>query len=111
MFGKMGQMGQMMKQVKALQEKVEAAQKEIEAHEIEGNAGAGMVKAIINGKMEVKDIQIDDSLINADEKDILQDLIIAAINDAKNKMDTYREEKMSTITGGMGLPAGMNLPF
>ena len=106
-----GNPNQMMKQVQQLQKAMEAKQKEIQAHELEGSAGGNMVKIKVTGAMEVKDIQIDKSLIDVEELDVLQDLIVAAFNDAKTKVDDYSASEMSALTGGAQLPGGMKFPF
>ncbi|WP_460448115.1 YbaB/EbfC family nucleoid-associated protein [Alsobacter sp. SYSU BS001988] len=99
----------MMKKVQEMQSKMTALQDELEALEVEGAAGGGMVKATMTAKGQVKSVSIDDSLLNADEKDILEDLIIAAMNDARGKADRAAQEKMSSITAGLPIPPGMKL--
>ena len=107
----MTNLSQIMKQAKAMQEKMQEAQKKIEESEVEGASGGGAVKVIINGKYLVKKIQIDPSLINKDEKEVLEDLIIAAINDANKKVSENMSQQLGSLSGGMGLPPGMKLPF
>ncbi|WP_406856203.1 YbaB/EbfC family nucleoid-associated protein [Alsobacter sp. KACC 23698] len=99
----------MMKKVQEMQSKMTALQDELETLEVEGAAGGGMVKATMTAKGQVKSVSIDDSLLNADEKDILEDLIIAAMNDARGKADRAAQEKMSSITAGLPIPPGMKL--
>ncbi len=105
-----GDMMGMMKQAKQMQAKMEEMQTSLEDMDVVGTAGAGMVSVTLSGKGEMRKVSIDRSLIKADEAEILEDLIVAAHNDAKTKMEAAVQEKMSEITGGMGLPAGMN-PF
>ena len=102
--------GNMMKQAMALQANMKKAQEEIAALEVEGQAGAGMVKVIMTGRHDVKRVSIDPSLMG-DDKDMLEDLIAAAINDAVRRVETVTQEKMGGLTSGFGLPPGMKLPF
>jgi nucleoid-associated protein EbfC len=101
----------MMKQAKQLQEKMQQMQDEVAAMEIAGAAGGGLVKVVTNGKSELKTITIDPSLLKPDEAEILEDLIVAAINDARQKAEARLAEKMQEMTGGLQLPPGMKLPF
>ncbi len=101
----------MMKQAQQMQQKIQDMQEEIQAKEFEGSAGGGMVNITINGKGIMRKIALDDSLIDKDEKEILEDLIIAAFNEAKKKADDATADAMSDATSGMNLPAGMKLPF
>lgn len=101
----------MMKKAQEMQKKMQEMQDNLVNISEEGTAGAGMVTVIINGKNEVKKINISDELMNVSEKDILEDLLIAALNDAKRKIDTKAATEMEKITGGLGLPGGMKLPF
>lgn len=101
----------MMKQAQQMQQNVADAQARIEAHEFNGAAGSGMVKVRINGKNRLLGVQIDASLMKADEKDMLEDLLIAAFNDARDQVDTMQSDEMNKITGGLNLPPGMKLPF
>ena len=103
--------GNMMKQAQQLQKKMAEAQEKLNDLEVEGTSGGGLVKITATAKGIFKRISIDDSLINIDEKEILEDLIIAAINDAKEKGDTLAQEEMKSLTGGLPLPPGMKLPF
>ena len=105
----MNNIGQMMKQAQKLQEKMQKAQQEIEAHTEEGQSGGGMVTVLMNGKNEIQKLHIDPSLVDPNDTEVLEDLITAAFNDAKQKMDAYSAEQMSSISGG--LPGGMKLPF
>ncbi len=103
--------GNMMKQAQQLQKKMAEAQNKLDEIEVEGTSGGGLVKIIATAKGNFKSILIDDSLIKVDEKEILEDLIIAAINDAKHKGEAAAQEEMKSLTGGLPLPPGMKLPF
>ncbi len=103
MFNK-GGMGNMMKQVQQMQAKMEKVQAELEQMEIEGASGGGMVKVIVNGKSEVRSITIDPSVVEKEEVDMLQDMIMAAINNAHQKAQEIQSEKMSAVTGGLNIP-------
>ena len=105
-----GGMGNLMKQAQKMQEQLQKAQAEIANAEVNGESGAGLVKIVMNGRHDVKKVEIDDSLMQED-KEILEDLIAAAINDAVRKVESQSQEKMSKITGGMGMPPGFNMPF
>lgn len=107
----MNNMSQIMKQAKAMQEKMAEMQKKIEETEIEGSSGGGAVKIVMNGKHEVKNLFIDPSIVNSDEKEVLEDLIIAALNDANKKIAENTNDQLGSISGGMGLPPGLKLPF
>ncbi len=101
----------MMKQAQEMQRKLAEMQTALEAAELEGTSGGGAVKLKLNGKGELLSLSIDPSVINADDKEMLEDLIIAAHSDAKNKVDAAAADGMGKVTGGMNLPAGMKLPF
>lgn len=105
-----GGMGNIMKQAQAMQEKMQKMQAEVAAMEVTGEAGAGLVKVTMLGNHNVRRVSIDDSLMQ-DDKDMLEDLIAAAINDAVRRVDEASKEKMATVTGGMQLPPGMKMPF
>ncbi len=107
----MNNMSQIMKQAKAMQEKMAEMQKKIEETEIEGSSGGGAVKIVMNGKHEVKNLFIDPSIVNSDEKEVLEDLIIAALNDVNKKIAENTNDQLGSISGGMGLPPGFKLPF
>lgn len=100
----------LMKQAQAMQKKMEEAQEKLAQEVVEGKSGGGMVAIEMNGKFEMKKITIDPSLVVADEKDILEDLLVAAFNDAKAKVDAKMQDSMSAMTGGMNL-GGLKLPF
>ena len=101
----------MLKQAQELQKKMADAQKKVEELEAEGTSGGGLVKVKINGKNIATSINIDESLILKDEKEILEDLIMAALNDARENVQKKIAEEMSSLTGGLKLPPGMKLPF
>ena len=101
----------MMKQAQQMQSKLGELQSDMEAREFEGNSGAGAVKITLTGKGHLVRIALDPTLMNADEREMLEDLIIAAHRDAKDKADSALADAMGSLTGGMGLPAGMKLPF
>ena len=104
-------MSQIMKQAKAMQDKMSEIQKKIENMEVEGTSGGGAVKVIMNGKHELKKINIDKSLLNAEEIEVLEDLIVAAINDVNKKINEDMNSQLGSLSGGLGLPPGMKLPF
>lgn len=101
----------MMKQAKEMQEKMGDLQQAFANIETEGTSGGGLVKITIAGKGEIRSLKIDPSLLKEDEGEILEDLIIAAHNEARVKAETLMQEKTQELMGGMGLPAGMKLPF
>ncbi len=105
-----GGMGNLMKQAQKMQEDMQKAQEEIQRAEVNGESGAGLVKITMNGRHDVKAVEIDASLME-EEKEILEDLIAAAINDAVRKVEQNTQEKMSKITSGMGMPPGFKMPF
>ncbi len=99
----------MMKQVKDMQERMQKMQAELSELEIEGQSGGGLVKVTLNGKAEMKRVSIDPSLLKPDEAEILEDLIMAASQDAKSKVEAVMQEKMADVTGGLPMPPGLNL--
>lgn len=99
----------MMKQAAQLQSKMKAMQDELEHVEVEGLSGGGLVTVRMTAKMEVKGVKIDPSLVKADEVEILEDLMVTALNDARRKAEAAMAEKMQSLTGGMGLPPGLGL--
>ena len=101
----------MMKQVQQMQAKMEALQAELEKTEVDGSAGGGLVTARLTAKGVVKAIAIDPSLLKAEEKEIVEDLLIAALNDARTRGEKLMQEKMGAITAGLPIPPGMKLPF
>lgn len=107
----MKNLSQMLKQAQEMQGKVQELQEKLAGTEIEGSAGGGMVKVTLNGKTEMRGIKIDPSLLDPEESEVLEDLIAAAFNDAKVKVEHHMQEEMSKLTGGLNLPPGMSLPF
>ena len=101
----------LMKQAQAMQEKMQEMQAKMERIEVEGQAGGGMVRVTLNAKGQMKGLAIDDQLLKADEKVILEDLIVVAHEDARKKAERVMEEKMKGVTAGLALPPGMKLPF
>ena len=100
----------LMKQAQMMQKKMEEAQKKLAESEVTGSSGGGMVKVTLNGKFEAKKVEIDKSLVNPEETDILEDLLLAAFNDAQGKVDAMMSDGMKDITGGLNL-GGLKLPF
>jgi nucleoid-associated protein EbfC len=101
----------LMKQAQAMQAKLGETQAEIERLEAEGQSGGGLVKAVVTGKGELKSLTIDPSLLVPDEKEILEDLIVTAHEEARKKVERHKEDKMKSLTAGLPLPPGMKLPF
>lgn len=99
----------MMKQVQQMQEKMQEAQQQLEQEEIEGQSGAGMVKIVMTCKHDVKRVSIDESTL--DDREMLEDLIAAAVNDANRRVEQVTSERMSGFTSGLNLPPGMKMPF
>ena len=109
MFNK-GQLAGLMKQAQQMQDNMKRVQEELGQLEVEGQSGAGLVKVQMTCKYNVRRVAIDPSLVG-DEKDMLEDLVAAAFNDAARKAEALSQEKLSAVTAGMPLPAGMKLPF
>jgi len=109
MFNK-GQLSGLMKQAQMMQDNLKRVQEELANIEVEGQSGAGLVKVVMTCKYAVKRVSIDPSLV-AEDRDMLEDLVAAAFNDAVRKAEATTQEKMSAITAGMPLPPGMKLPF
>lgn len=105
-----GGMGNIMKQAQAMQEKMQKVQAEIANMEVTGESGAGLVKVTMTGNHNIRRVNIDDSLMS-DDKEMLEDLIAAALNDAVRRVEENNKEQMAKVTGGMQLPPGMKLPF
>nr|WP_210283950.1 YbaB/EbfC family nucleoid-associated protein [Aureimonas phyllosphaerae] len=101
----------MMKQAKAMQEKMQGLQAEIAETTASGQAGGGVVSVTLKGTGELVAVELDPSLLKADEKDILEDLLVAAHADAKRKLDAVIQDKTQALTAGLPLPPGMKLPF
>ena len=102
--------GNLMKQAQLMQENMKKLQEQLAVMEIEGQAGSGLVKVVMTGRHEVKRVNIDPKLL-ADDREILEDLVTAAFNDASRKVDSTTQERMAAATAGLPLPPGMKLPF
>jgi hypothetical protein len=107
----MKNIGQLMKQAQQMQAKMAEMQAQLEVVEMTGVAGGGMVQLTLNGKGDLKKIKIDNTLLDPEEIEVLEDLIVAAFNDARGKVSAHAEEEMQKLTGGLQLPGGMKLPF
>ncbi|MDA0997627.1 MAG: YbaB/EbfC family nucleoid-associated protein [Proteobacteria bacterium] len=107
----MQNLGKMLKQAQQFQERMAQMQTELAEMEIVGRSGGGMCQVTLNGKGEAKKVLIDPALVKPEDAEVLEDLIVAAINDARGKADEAMKEKMQEITGGLQLPPGMQLPF
>lgn len=105
-----GGLGNIMKQAQRMQETMQKAQQELAAMEVSGQAGGGLVSVVMTGRHDVKRVNIDDSLLKED-KEMLEDLVAAAVNDAVRQVESTTQEKMSGLTVGMGLPGGFKMPF
>ncbi len=105
-----GGLGGLMKQAQQMQENMKRLQEQLASVEVEGQSGAGMVKVVMTCRYDVKRVTIDDSLLK-DDKDMLEDLVAAAVNDAVRRVETTTQEKMSGMTAGLGLPPGFKMPF
>lgn len=110
-LGQLGDMAKIMKQAQEMQTKMADAQARLDDITVEGEAGAGMVKVTVTAKSEVKGIDIDPSLFVADDKEVVEDLIVAAIKDGQAKAAVAAQEEMGKVTEGLNLPEGMKLPF
>ncbi len=105
-----GGMGNLMKQAQKMQADMQRVQEELANMEVTGKAGGGMVSVVMTGRHDLKRVNIDDSLMS-DDKEMLEDLIAAAVNDAVRQLEQTSQEKMGGVTAGMNLPGGMKLPF
>jgi DNA-binding YbaB/EbfC family protein len=105
-----GGIGGMLKQAQKMQEDLQKAQEELANAEVVGESGGGLVKVTMTGRHEVRRVEIDDSLVG-DDKDMLEDLVAAACNDATHRIEANTKERMSGVTAGLNLPPGMKLPF
>jgi len=110
-LGGLGDMAKMMKQAQEMQGKMAQMQEDLENVMVTGESGAGLVKATATAKGELKGLYIDPSIFNGDEKEVVEDLILAAIKDAQSKATQKSQEEMSKMAESLGLPPGMNLPF
>lgn len=105
-----GALGNLMKQAQKMQEEVQRVQAEIADAEVVGESGGGMVRVTMNGRHDLKSVEIDPILMT-DDKSMLEDLVAAAVNDANRRVETMSKEKLASVTAGMNLPSGINLPF
>jgi len=105
-----GGIGNLMKQAQLMQDNMKKLQGELAAMEIEGQAGSGMVKVVMTGRHEVRRVTIDPRLL-ADDREMLEDLVAAAVNDAARRVEAMTQEKMAGVTAGLPLPPGLKLPF
>lgn len=110
-LGQLGDMGKIMKQAQEMQSKMAEAQDRLDAIEVTGEAGAGLVTVTASAKGEVRGLSVDPSLFKPEEREVVEDLIVAAIQDAQARAQAAAQEEMGKITEGMGLPPGMKLPF
>ena len=110
-LGQLGDMAKMMKAAQEMQQKMAQLQEDMHQLIVEGESGAGLVKATCTAKGELKSLDIDPSIFNSDDKEVVEDLILAAIKDAQGKAAAKAKEEMGKITEGMGLPKDMDLPF
>jgi DNA-binding YbaB/EbfC family protein len=103
-------LGNLMQQAQQMQENLQKAQQELAAMEVNGESGGGLVKVLMTGKREVRNISIDDSLVG-DDKEMLEDLVASAVNDAVRRVEKIKQEKMSGMTDGFQMPPGFKMPF
>ena len=106
-----GNIGQMMKQAQQMQEKLQSMQQRMAEEEVTGQSGGGMVTVTVTGNSEVKSVKLDESIVDKDEIEVLEDLIVAAVNDARTRAETMMREESEKMMKDMGLPPGMQLPF
>jgi DNA-binding YbaB/EbfC family protein len=99
----------MMKQAQEIQGRVQQMQEELAALQVEGQSGGGLVKVAMNGKMEARSVKIDPSLLKPEDAEVVEDLILAAFQDAKGKAEAAMQQKMQEVTGGLPLPPGLKL--
>ena len=107
----MKNLGNMMKQAQQMQAKMAEMQNRMAEMEVTGISGGGLIQTTLNGKFELKRIKIDPSVVDPQDVEVLEDLVLAAFNDAKSKVETMLQDEMSKLTGGLGLPPGFKLPF
>jgi len=107
----MKNLGQMMKQAQQMQAKMAEMQAQLETVEMTGAAGGGLVRVTVGGKGDLRKVKLDKSLIDPNEVEVLEDLIVAAFNEARTRVEAHVAEEMAKVTGGLQLPPGMKLPF
>ncbi len=110
-LGQLGDMTKMMKQAQEMQTKMAQMQDDLHNVMVTGESGAGLVKAVASAKGELKSLDIDPSIFNGDDKEVVEDLILAAIKDAQSKAADRAEAEMGKLTEGLGLPADFKMPF
>ena len=110
-LGQFGDMAKLMRQAQDMQTKMTDVQKQLENVEVVGESGGGLIQAIVNAKGTLKSLAIDESLFKASEKEVVEDLIVAAIRDAQEKSGNKAKEEMAKVTSGLNLPEGFKLPF
>ena len=107
----MKNLGQLMKQAQQMQAKMAEMQAQLETVEMTGASGGGLVQVTVGGKGDLRKVKLDKSLMDPNEVEVLEDLIVAAFNEAKNRVEAHVAEEMAKLTGGLQLPPGMKLPF
>ena len=107
----MKNLGALMKQAQEMQEKMGEMQDRLAEIEVQGASGAGLVTVTLSGKSEMRRLKVDPSLMKPDDVEVLEDLIVAATNDARSRLETRMQEEMSKVTGGLQLPPGFKMPF
>jgi nucleoid-associated protein EbfC len=107
----MKNLGNLMKQAQQMQEKMGEMQAKMAEMEVSGASGGGMLQVTLNGKYELKKVKIDPSLVDPNDVEVLEDLLVAAFNDAKGKVEAQMQGEMAKLTGGLNLPPGFKLPF
>jgi nucleoid-associated protein EbfC len=107
----MKNLGQMMKQAQQMQERMADMQAQLDSVEMTGASGGGMVQVTLSGKGDIKKVKLDKSIVDPDEVEVIEDLILAAFNDARAKVEQHVAEEMSKLTGGLKMPPGFKLPF
>ncbi|MDG2320031.1 MAG: YbaB/EbfC family nucleoid-associated protein [Rhodospirillaceae bacterium] len=107
----MKNLGALMKQAQDMQEKMGEMQERLAGIEVDGSSGAGLVQVTLSGKSEMRGVKVDPSLMKPDEAEVLEDLIVAATNDARARLETRMQDEMSKVTGGLQLPPGFKMPF
>ena len=107
----MKNLGQMMKQAQEMQQRLQEMQERLAGVELSGSSGGGLVVVTLNGKGEMRKVRIDPKLATGGDAEMIEDLVLAAFNDAKSKVEAHMAQEMAKVTGGLGLPPGMKLPF
>jgi DNA-binding YbaB/EbfC family protein len=110
MFGNMGNLAQLLRQAKDVQQKLGEVQKKLSAMTVEASAGGGMVTVVANGHQEILSVKIDPAAVNADEVELLEELVLAAVNAARKKAEALARDEMSGLARGLDLPEGFTLP-